>query len=212
MDYIVRKITETEEQLRASLTHPEYYDGKIRNLKPGSRRLLEVLAVRKALKELMGGEEQQVEYDAEGRPWLVPTVTDVPGTERPYLSFSHTRDYVAVITDVHPVGIDIERREQRVQRVTSHFLSEGELEMLAETPDYDLSLHLAWSAKEAAYKVLGHDYYDLQHRTTLIRIDAEARQLHLMVEGRAEQMILHYDYGDDYVLVWVSDSYGKESL
>ena len=55
-DYIVWKITESEDELRASLSHPEYFEAKIRNLKSGSRRLMEILSVRRALKELMQGE------------------------------------------------------------------------------------------------------------------------------------------------------------
>ena len=55
-DYIIWKIDETEDELRNSLSHPEYFAAKIANLKSGSRRLLEVLAVRRAIKELFFGE------------------------------------------------------------------------------------------------------------------------------------------------------------
>jgi len=199
MDYIVWKITETEEELRASLLHPEYFAEKVANLKPGSRRLLEVLAVRRAVKELFYGEEQRIGYDSEGRPHLEPqTNCQQP---LPHISISHTTGYVAVIADDKPVGIDIEQRGRRVPKVTSHFLSHEELAMLSLMPDVDLSLHLAWSAKETAFKVLGRAYYDLQHLTSVIRIDWKKRVLTLAVSGR-EAMEIGFDYTDDYVLTY----------
>jgi len=203
MDYIVWKITETEEELRASLQHPEYYADKVQNLKPGSRRLLEVLAVRRAVKELFYGEEQRIGYDEEGKPYLFPQESGVS----PQISISHTRGYAAVIIDEGAVGIDIEQRGTRVQRVTSQFLQNVELAMLSLTPDVDLALHLAWSAKETAYKVLGREYYDLQHLTTVSHVDWENRCLYLQVCGREEMMRVCFDYTDDYVLTYTSQNH-----
>ena len=65
-DYIIWRINESEEELRAQLEHPELFADKVKNLKPGSKRLLEVLAVRCALKALFYGEEQEVLYDEHG--------------------------------------------------------------------------------------------------------------------------------------------------
>jgi len=212
MDYIVWKITETEEELRASLKHPEYYAEKVENLKPGSRRMLEVLAVRRAVKELFYGVEQRIGYDAEGRPSLVcrddgtasegaqPALSE--GVQPMQISISHTHGYAAVIVDEKPVGIDIEQRGRRVQKVTSHFLRHEEMGVLALSADLDLALHLAWSAKETAYKVLGRAYYDLQNLTTVTHIDWENRCLILEVKGRDEAMLISFDYTDDYVLTY----------
>lgn len=207
MDYIVWHITESEEDLRASLQHPELFATKVANLKTGSRRMLEVLAVRRALKELFYGEELQIDYDEHGRPSLHDPED---GRHLPYLSISHTADYVAVITSDYPVGIDIERRANRVARVTSHFLKPDEMARLLLLSRQDdtlmsLFLHLSWSAKEAAFKILGPDYYDLQHLTTISMISVESRLITLEVEGRTRPMNLHFDYQDEYVLVWVED-------
>ncbi len=207
MDYIVWHITESEAELRASLQHPELFASKVANLKPGSRRMLEVLAVRRALKELFYGVEQQIDYDEHGRPSLH---SEEEGQRPPYISISHTADFVAVITSDHPVGIDIERRANRVSRVTSHFLKPDELARLLLLSKQDdalmsLFLHLSWSAKEAAFKVLGPEYYDLQHLTTISMISVETRLITLEVKGRSRPMNFHFDYQDEYVLVWVED-------
>ena len=197
-DYIVWKITETEEELRASLSHPEYFEAKIRNLKPGSRRLMEILSVRRALKELMYGEEKRIVYDRYGKPSI-----DEP--DAPFISFSHTKQYVAVITSDVPVGIDIERRGDRVQRVVPQFLTPDEVTVLSLTPDIDLAFHLAWSGKESAFKVLGHSFYDLKKLTSIVCVDMERKLILLHVEGRELPMRIHFDFTEDYVLTWVQD-------
>ena len=197
-DYIVWKITETEEELRASLSHPEYFEAKIRNLKPGSRRLMEILSVRRALKELMYGEEKRIVYDRYGKPSI-----DEPGA--PFISFSHTKQYVAVITSDVPIGIDIERRGDRVQRVVPQFLTPDEVTVLSLTPDIDLAFHLAWSGKESAFKVLGQSFYDLKKLTSIVCVDMERKLILLHVEGRELPMRIHFDFTEDYVLTWVQD-------
>lgn len=193
-DYIIWKITESEEELRAQLSHPELYADKVARLKPGSRRLLEVLAVRRAMKELFYGAEREVLYTPDGAPYLA---------DGPYLSISHTDGYAAVITSDVPVGIDIERIGSRVQKVVSHFLRPEEIAILQLYPDYNLSLHLAWSAKEAAYKVLGKAYYDLQNRTTVQHIDWQQKRILLAVDNQQTPLHIHFDYTDEYVMTWV---------
>ena len=200
-DYIIWNINETEEELRAGLSHPEYFAEKIANLKPGSRRLLEVLAVRRALKELFYGEEQEVVYDEHGKPSLK--------AGKPYISISHTHGYAAVISSDVPVGIDIERIGNRVEKVVSHFLKQEELVTLALYSEAVPTLHLAWSAKEAAFKVLGQEYYDLQHLTTISHINVSQKTMSLNVEGRQQPLVVHYDYTEDYVLAWVQDDRNK---
>lgn len=198
VDYLVRPVTESEEELRAQLLHPEYFAEKIEKLKSGSSRMIEVLAVRSALRDLFQGVEQQVFYTAEGKPYLVPD-------QAPFISISHTKGYVAVIRSESPVGIDIERRGNRVERVVSHFLKPEELSHLSEVGEEEkrqLSLHLAWSAKEAAFKILGREFYDLQHLTSVTAVDWETKTLNLSVVGQEQPLLVHFEYTDDYVLVY----------
>lgn len=217
-DYIIWNINETEEELRASLSHPEYYADKVQNLKPGSRRLLEILAVRRALKELFYGEEQQVVYDEHGKPSLAEAETAATtiggssqGKKLPFISISHTQGYAAVISSKVPVGIDIERIGNRVEKVVSHFLKEEELVTLSMYADQVPALHLAWSAKEAAFKILGQEFYDLQHLTTVTHIDTEKNTSLLAVNGRTQPLTVHYDFTEEYVLAWVQDEFCKAS-
>jgi len=202
-DYIIWKMTESEEELRAGLSHPELFAKKIENLKPGGRRMLEVLAVRRAMKVLFYEEEKEVLYTEDGAPYL---------SDGPYISISHTEGYAAVIASkTAPVGIDIERRGERVQKVVSHFLRQEEIAVLelaeANCPqpnvDCQLSLHLAWSAKESAFKILGKEYYDLQNLTTIQFVDFEKKIILLAVKDLPKPLQIHFDFTDDYVLTYI---------
>jgi len=207
LDYIIWHIDESEDELLASLKHPEYFADKIANLKSGSRRKLEVLAVRRALKELCYGDEQQICYDAEGRPSLCTPFTSPEGEMFTHIGISHTDAYAAVALSPLPVGIDIERRGRRVQRVVSHFLKPEEVSLLLLTNDYNLALHMAWSAKEAAYKILGKAYYDLQNLTTVTFVDLNPLQAQIILkaEGRNKPLTVHFSLHEEYVFAWVID-------
>lgn len=180
-------ITESADRLRAMLSQPDLHAGKTAGLRPASRRLREVLAVRCLLRAMLGT-ETEVRYHDDGRPWLDN------GT---HISITHTEGYAAVILSSHPAGIDIERIGNRVQRVVSHFVHPAE-EALLDTP---LALHLAWSAKETAFKLLGSSYYDLRRLTHVTHIDSAGRQLCLHVEAHAP-LLIHFSHTPDYVLTW----------
>lgn len=218
-------IDRSSEEMLQTLQHPEYFADKVRNLKPESRRLREILAVRCALKEICGGKEQQVGYTEDGAPYLLSSSSNEAPSDRndaptarkhSYLSISHTQGYGAIIIGDSPVGIDIEHRGNRVENVVSRFLQAEEIfyiQQLGDTtgmrpPEDDylwrLPLHLAWSAKEAAFKVLGKDYYDLHHLTAIKQIDFTSKEIILAVHGRENPLLLHFDYTDDYVIVWLS--------
>ena len=193
----VSAIDRTADEYEWQLEHKEYYASKVANLKPESRRRLEILAVRCLLKDMMG-EEQEVVYDEFGAPSL--------SDSNLFLSISHTDGYVAAIIGDQPVGIDIERRGKRVERVRSKFLQASEEALLNSESDPMLSMHLIWSAKEAVFKFLGQKYYDLQNLTCITRIDFEERFMTMDVEGRNKPLTIHFEYTDEYVLCYsISD-------
>ena len=71
-----------------------------------------------------------------------------------YISISHTPGLVALAhCHSHPVGIDVERLGPRVLRIRERFLNERELAFI-DADDIGANL-IAWTAKEAIYKVAG---------------------------------------------------------
>lgn len=75
------------------------------------------------------------------------------------ISISHTRHLLALCTSAqHPVGIDIERTDRRIEPIAPRFLSTEELAFF-RTP---LQQCMAWSAKEAIYKCIQQDGLDFR--------------------------------------------------
>lgn len=204
MQYRVAHIDKTADEYEASLENKDYYADKVADLKPESRRRLEVLAVRCLLKDMMG-EEQQIAYNQYGAPSFVK-----PSSQTPYLSISHTDGFVAAIVGGKPVGIDVERRGRRVEKVVSKFMQDAEIALVESLQNASddkeqarfLCLHLIWSAKEAAFKVLGQEYYDLQNLTCVKEIDFINKVMKMEVNGQ-NPLTVHFDYTEDFVLCYL---------
>ena len=193
-------ITESAAELSAMLEHPEYHAPLTSSLKPESRRLREVLAVRCLLKELCGV-ERIVAYTSFGAPYLLDKEFGSSPSEHEAIAISHTENYAVLMysyASARPIGVDIERLGTKVPRVVSRFLSDTEQSFLTDL----LHMHLAWSAKEADYKVLGRDYYDLRSTTQIETLDTDRHLITLRLVYCSAPMQLSYIVSDDYVLVW----------
>ena len=124
-------------------------------------RRCEWLAVGLLLAECLGG-DKRIGYNANGRPSLVD--------HSYHISISHTKGYIALAWNpVTAVGIDIERRTDRVMRVRHKYVNAAEQQALHSSayrsPDGEL---LLWTAKEALYKVVGIRKLDFQEAFTVL--------------------------------------------
>ncbi|MDO4692442.1 MAG: 4'-phosphopantetheinyl transferase superfamily protein [Porphyromonadaceae bacterium] len=92
--------------------------------------------------------EVDYRHDADGAPYL----GNYPN-ER--ISVSHSGTHVLFGSSPHaPLGVDIEELGEQVPRVRSRFCSNEEYKLLEATGSPLIALHLLWSAKEAAYKLI----------------------------------------------------------
>ena len=111
------------------------------------------------------------------------------------ISISHTRGYAALIlSDDSEVGVDIEYRSDRVERIASRFIRPDEK---AETTDEKL---LLWSAKEAVYKLFSEDklmFFDMR----ALSIDEGVVRMENM--KRNIVVDVHYAFTADYVLTYL---------
>ena len=137
----VWKMEESSDELLGMLEHKADYSSFLERVSAEKRRQ-ERFASRVLLKELLG-EEARVDYHSTGAPFLacVPL----------YISISHTKDYVAVILDKRPTGIDIEYRSDRILKIRSRFMNpEEEAGIDLEHEVEHLLIH--WCAKETLFK------------------------------------------------------------
>ncbi|MDR1644874.1 MAG: 4'-phosphopantetheinyl transferase superfamily protein [Tannerellaceae bacterium] len=146
----VWKIEESPDELLSRLTLPA------NRLLPmemhGVNRIREWLAVRVLLKELLG-EELLIAYDPNGAPYLPD--------RRIHIGISHTKGYAAVVlSEQHPVSIDIEYPNDRVRRVRRRFMNPEEEAMIDPAHEAE-HLLLCWCAKETLYKIIGRREVDI---------------------------------------------------
>jgi len=128
------------------------------------KRKLEFLGTRWLLKILLG-KEINVQYTADGKPYL--------NDGSYHISLSHSGKWMAVmIHPTKPVGIDIECPTDKIQKVYKRFLSETEQAELSNGKDIK-QLQIAWSAKEALYKIIGKEAVDFANQLRLLPFEVQ---------------------------------------
>ena len=144
-------ITETSEDFFISYPYLAVYRDEVEHFKADNRKR-EFLAVRALLHEMRGG-DGKILYNDDGCPYLADDT---------FCSISHTRGYaVLIISDMYPVGVDIEYCSPRVEKITDKFIR------VDEEAGTTISKLIHWSAKEALYKLFHHDrldYFDMKLR------------------------------------------------
>ncbi len=139
------KIEEMAEELRAqqNLSVPEelYYKG----LKNEVRKK-HWLSYRLILKNIPGASGPLM-YDEFGKPHL--------SDPEQFVSITHSGIFSGLIfSKDYPVGMDIEKMSDRIERVQDRFLSTEELQQLGEINRRE-KLYVCWGVKEALYKIHG---------------------------------------------------------
>lgn len=130
------------------------------------RRKTEVLVTRLLL-NLIFGEKDILRHYENGAPYI-------QGSNM-HVSISHTTGAVCIATNgIHPIGIDIENIGTRVIKVRDKFLNETEKQWLA-ADDVNSNL-VAWTAKEALFKVIPDSGIDLKEHLSLSFFDARCNR------------------------------------
>jgi len=163
-DVYVWKVSETEADLLSLRRLSVSEQSHLQSLKNPQKRL-HWLAYRVLLREALGV-DFEISYLDDGKPLLL--------SPQKFLSVSHSKDFAAIfLSDTQPVGIDIEKISDRIQKVVPKFLSETE-QQNSDLSDSSL-LHFYWGAKEAVYKLFN------QHRLLF------AEQIHIDSINTKEQ-------------------------
>ena len=124
----------------------------LENIHP--RRAIEWAASRYLLKSLIGTAAPfSCLYDNHGRPYI-------PDDPR-YISISHSYGMAAVGISNDPLGVDIQRETEKIIRIQTKFVGKDERARLGNDPTSSI-LHLAWSAKEAMFKLYSKGEIDFK--------------------------------------------------
>ena len=119
-----------------------------------------------------------------------------------HISLSHCDGYVAAIHGDVPVGIDVERISQRVQKIKNYFLRDEELELLGEENE---ALILAWSAKESIFKWYGKKSLGYKSQLCIRSIDFEEHVMEMKLITSEHNFIkpVFFRLDTEKVLTWV---------
>jgi phosphopantetheinyl transferase (holo-ACP synthase) len=157
------------------------------------------LGYRLLLQQLSEQDSVQVAYDENGKPFL-------PGSDF-HVSVSHSGEYsVAIIDHNHPVGIDIEKIRDKIEKIKDRFLSAPELENIKNDNRLEM-LHVCWGAKESLYKAYGQPDVDFKADIYLTHFDYLCKptgQFPAQIR-RGESLLdfmVNYRKVEDYMLVW----------
>ena len=135
-----------------------------------------------------------IEYDQQGAPVI-------KNSQYKHISVSHCRDRVAVLLSARECGVDIECRDRRFSAIAERYLTEEEY-LVASKANFDRQtfLALAWSAKEALYKMLRREGVDLCRDLRIVAISP--KQQSIVVEACGELVELRYILDCDHQIVY----------
>jgi phosphopantetheinyl transferase len=159
----VYEITESVDKMLEQLQLSEYELLRFKNI-VSEKRKFEFLGIRIAFKEMFG-KELEIRYDVDGKPYLMDNAYNI--------SISHSKKWIAIMAHpTRPVGIDIECRNDKIQKIHKRFLSETEQKELSNGENTS-QLELAWSAKEALFKIIGNQAVDFSKQLRIFPFDVK---------------------------------------
>lgn len=215
-------ITESPDTLYVQLATTKY-DAQLAGKSNDARRA-EWLAVRLLVKELFGP-DAEVAYHPTGRPYLkngdcviqttvrrknlaVSAAQDERENDTIHISISHTRGYAAVAySTAGPIGLDIERISDRVERIAHRFTSADEAAYIdTNEASARQQYHLInWSAKETLYKLLDDtrmaDFKAAFHIAPYTLGTQGTLHATLLMAGN-DRVEVHYRLLPDFVCTW----------
>ena len=192
-DVLIIENKESLSEMESMLVNFEIYRPAYEKLTTDKRKA-EFLGLRIGINELLNG-VYEIIYNEDGKPCLK--------NEQLHISLSHSGKWLAIIA--HPtkkVGIDIECPAPKLEKLYKRFLSEVEQEELYKTKNI-VKLQIAWSAKEALYKIIGNDAVEFASQLRIfdfcIENNKTLRAQHIPT-GMAYE--LHFKTNNQYTLVY----------
>lgn len=135
----------------------------------------------------------------------------VADTRKPFLadepfhfSISHCGDYAAaLVSTAYRTGVDVEMKNDRIDRIMHKFLSVEE-QFLLPRGAINETATLLWSAKESVYKWFGDGAVEFIGDIIIRSIQGDENQGLISILFRKEtELTVHYLHFNDNYLTWV---------
>ncbi len=193
---IIAEITEDIEELLPLLENYTSYENQFKQIN-ASKRKKEFISVRFLMNILMQ-KNVIIAYNTVHKPYLINSEHTI--------SISHSGNYFALIVSLNGgTGIDIECRTNRVYKVRERYLDTNELEFIMLENQNTRALEIAWTAKEALFKIIGSEAYDF-HTLKICPFQPDQEgTLEATHEPSKRKFNLHYIQNQEYTIAYCID-------
>jgi phosphopantetheinyl transferase len=118
-----------------------------------------------------------------------------------YISISHDTNFVAIMVSKYPCGIDLQSISSKVLKIKSKFVDDSDC-FTTSLSEEDLTL--AWSVKEALYKINGDPMVYFKEHLRLISQNKDEMLLNALIlhESYSQELKLRYRKLEDVFLVY----------
>lgn len=182
------KIEESKEELiqRLDLTEEE-----IEEMEGFSwhQRQLQWLAVRWLLFKMSGRRARgRVFKDISGKPNLAKSEFNI--------TLSHSHAFVAAAAAPYPIGVDIQVKSERMQRIIRKFADENELQACSNRDNLNLA-HMIWSAKECMFKAFGQKEVSFSRHLHICNpeeVECQKKKGNFQGQVRKGEEIMSFDF------------------
>ena len=186
-EVLVFKITESEDDLFQQINHPSVKN-KISEIKAPQKRL-EFLA-RNLIFQFKFLDLSLLSKNEFGAPLLL--------IGNDHISFSHSFPFVCMyINKVKQCGIDVERIQDKIVRISPKFLNSGELSFTESLPE---KITMVWSAKEVAFKIYQKGGVDFKEHIQLNY--AGSKLTGLFLKATPQKIKYDYMFFENHILVY----------
>ncbi len=140
---LIWKIEESYESLSDGIELTQHCRDRVDSMRSEMHRR-GFMSVRHLLAEF-GYTDHDLYYDEFGKPHL---------KDGKQISITHSFEFAGIIVSDKPVGIDIEKQREKIQRIAHKFVGETENKFVAQhNEDTTRVLTVIWGAKESLYKL-----------------------------------------------------------
>ena len=183
-DFYINKLNLTENELNMVRSYKEH-------------RQKEWFCSRYLIKTIIDTTSCEISKDNFGKPILE--------NSNCHISISHSKNRAAAIISNSVVGIDIQKKEDKISRIHKKFISNQEISQLDEN-NLDAYYHIFWSAKECMYKAWGKKELDFKRHMHVYPFIYFKKDLELKGWVKKEDAFQEYDIYtdliDDFYLVY----------
>jgi 4'-phosphopantetheinyl transferase len=192
---LIWKITETFEDLISNLNLSENSENRIQSMKSEQHQKC-FLAIRKLL-ESENYTDNDLFYDQTGKPYL---------KDKKHISISHSDQFATLVLSNTEVGVDIEKKYEKIIRIASKFVHHTELLYLKEENNIEniQLLTAIWSAKEAVFKIINQKGISFKNHIHVNKIDKDLKKTTAVVQLNEQNLWFAIDFIEieNYVLAF----------